>query len=188
LQGRAITTVCLDTPEIGYPLSRLYHVTTSAIGRIVLIHFLGFPDRIDGPIFCTSKIISCVVSSVAKAEFGAAFQNAQKAAEFRNTLHELGYSQQPTTIMIDNTVAEELAADTINAKRSKAMDVRFLWLRDRLRQGQNIYDFFTKSLPKDKYDPFHPYVVVNLDNERPVPKQMRTTITMLKTPLREMVC
>jgi hypothetical protein len=156
-------------------------------------HFLGFPDRINGPIFCTSKIISCVVSSVAEAEFGAAFQNAQKAAEFRNTLHELGYSQQPTTIMIDNTVAEGLAADTINAKRSKAMDVRFFWLRDRLRQGQfavkhlagrwNISDFFTKSLPKDKYDQFHPYVVVNLDNEQPVPKQMRTTITMLKTPL-----
>ncbi len=43
---------------------------------------------------------------MAEAELGAAFQNAQKAAEFRNTLEELGYPQQPTTIMIDNTVAE----------------------------------------------------------------------------------
>jgi hypothetical protein len=95
-------------------------------------HYLGFPDRINGPIFCTSKIISCVVSSVAEAELGAAFQNAQKAAEFRNTLHELGYPQLPTVIMIDNTVAEGLAADTINAKRSKSIDVRFFWLRDRI--------------------------------------------------------
>jgi hypothetical protein len=60
-----------------------------------------------------------VVASVAEAELGAAFQNGQKAVEFRNTLHELGYPQTPTTIMIDNTVAEGLAADTINADSAK---------------------------------------------------------------------
>jgi hypothetical protein len=76
------------------------------------------------------------MTSVAEAELGAAFKNAQKAAEFRNTLEELGYPQQPTTIMIDNTVAEGLAADTINAERSKSMDVRFFWLRDRIQKGQ----------------------------------------------------
>ncbi len=48
-------------------------------------HYLGFPDRINGPMFCTSKTISCAVASMAEAELGAAFQNAQKAAEFRNT-------------------------------------------------------------------------------------------------------
>ncbi len=96
-------------------------------------HYLGFPDRINGPIFCTSKIISCVVASVAEAELGAAFQNAQKAAEFWNTLHEIGYPQNPTTIMIDNTIAEGLAAYMINARRSKSMDVRFFWLRDRIQ-------------------------------------------------------
>jgi hypothetical protein len=67
-------------------------------------HYLGFPDRINGPIFCTRKVFSCVVASVAEAELGA----AQKAAEFRNTLLELGYPQLPTPIMIDNTVAEGL--------------------------------------------------------------------------------
>ncbi len=98
-------------------------------------HFLGFPDRINGPMFCTSKIISCVVASVAEAELGAAFQNAQKAAEFRSTLQELGYPQEPAMIMIDYTVAEGLAADTVNAKRSKSMDVRFFWLRDRIQKA-----------------------------------------------------
>jgi hypothetical protein len=156
------------------------------------IHYLGYHDRTNGPIFCTSKIISCVVASVAEAELGAAFQNAQKAAEFRNTLHELGYPQLPTTIMIDNTVAEGLAADTINAKRSKSMDVRFFWLRDRLKMGQfavqhlagrwNISDFFTKSLPKEKFEQFYPYIVVNLDRENPIRPQKRSTITLVKTP------
>ncbi len=42
------------------------------------IHYLGSETEINGPIFCTSKIISCVVTSAAEAELGAAFQNAQK--------------------------------------------------------------------------------------------------------------
>jgi hypothetical protein len=101
-------------------------------------------------------MISCVVISAAEAELGAAFQNAQKGAQFRNTLIELGYPQQPTPILVDNTVAEGLANNTVNAKRSKSIDVRFFWLRDRVKHGEftiqhlkgrwNISDFSTKSL------------------------------------------
>jgi hypothetical protein len=71
-----------------------------------------------------------------KAELGAAFQNAQKGVQFRNTLAELGYPQPPTHILVANTVAEGLATDIINAKRSKSMDVRFSWLRDRIKKLQ----------------------------------------------------
>ncbi len=133
-----------------------------------------------------------MVASVAEAELGAAFQNAQKAVEFRNTLHELGYPQQPTTILIDNTVAVGLAADTLNARRSKSMDVRFFWLRDRIERAQftvkhlagrwNISDFFTKSLPREKFDQFFAYVAVNLDTEPPTRRIKSTTVTMVKQP------
>jgi hypothetical protein len=152
------------------------------------LHYLGTTETINGPFFCTSKIISCVVTSAAEAEMGAAFQNAQKAAQFRNTLVELGYPQDPTTILVDNTVAEGLANDTLNAKRSKSMDVRFFWLRDRVQKAQfwikhlagrwNISDFFTKSLPKEKFEQFVPYIVVTLDEERPKPS--RQTMVMAK--------
>jgi hypothetical protein len=157
-------------------------------------HFLGFPERINGPIFCTSKIISCVVASVAEAELGAAFQNAQKAAEFRNTLGELGYPQLLSVFMIVNTVAERPAADTINAKRSKSMDVRFFWLRDRIKKGQfavrhlagrwNIADFFTKALPKGKFEQFYRFLVVkHLDIEPPLRRLKSRTIIMAKNSL-----
>ncbi len=66
-----------------------------------------------------------------------------------------------------------LANDTINKKRSKSMDMRFFRLRDRVAQQQfvvehipgqhNVADFFTKALPKSKYDQFHRYRVVNRD-------------------------
>jgi hypothetical protein len=45
-------------------------------------HFLGFWDRINGSIYCTSKIISCVVASVAEAKLGAAFQMPKKRSNF----------------------------------------------------------------------------------------------------------
>ena len=69
---------------------------------------------------------------------------------------DLGYPQLPTLLLIDNTVAIGLANDTINKKRSKSMDMRFFWLRDRVKQQQfvvehipgqyNVADFFTKAL------------------------------------------
>jgi hypothetical protein len=150
------------------------------------LHYLGTTDFINGPIFCTSKLISCVVSSAAEAELGAAFQNAQKGAHFRNTLVELGYPQQPTTISVDNTVALGLAADTINAKRSKSMDVRFFWLRDRVRQLQffmqhlkgkwNISDFFTKPLPRDKFEQFLPYIIVEVPDDNMDTSKRQTVV------------
>jgi hypothetical protein len=152
-------------------------------------HYLGSGDCINGPFFCTSKTISCVVSSAAEAELGAAFQNAQKGAQFRNTLLELGYPQQPTTIMVDNTVAQGLATDTINARRSKSMDVRFFWLRDRVKKAQffiqhlagrwNISDFFTKPLPKEKFQQFTPFIIVEVDSH--IPKTHAKTVVMPKT-------
>jgi hypothetical protein len=133
-------------------------------------------------------MISCIVTSAAEAELGAAFQNAQKGAQFRNTLVELGYPQQPTPILVDNTVAEGLANATINAKRSKSMDMRFFWLRDRVKRMQflmkhiagrwNIADFFTKPLPKEKFEQFTPYIIVHVDED--IATHKRHTMTLEK--------
>ncbi len=49
--------------------------------------------------------------------------------------HDMGYPQPPTTILCDNTSAIGLANDTIKQKRSKAIDMRFHWIRDRIRQN-----------------------------------------------------
>ena len=68
------------------------------------------------------------------------------------------------------------------------MDVRFFWLRDRVQKAQfsikhlagrwNISDFFTKPLPKEKFEQFVPYIVVTLDEARPKPT--RKTMVMEK--------
>ncbi len=54
-------------------------------------------------------------------------------------------------------------------KRSKAIDMQFHWIRDRVRQNQlypmyiltkeNIADYMTKNLPKEIHDRFIFYLV-----------------------------
>jgi hypothetical protein len=79
-------------------------------------------------------------------------------AAIRNILDEMGFKQPgPTPIQCDNTVATGLANDSIKPKRTKAMDMRFYWIKDRVNQGQfrifwkpgdgNLADYFTKHHP-----------------------------------------
>ena len=74
-------------------------------------------------------------------------------------------------MLCDNECAVGLASDTVRAKKSKAIDMRFDWIRDRVRQKQfivsflpgslNLADFFTKSLPKGKHQELAPLYVDN---------------------------
>jgi hypothetical protein len=103
------------------------------------------------------QILREVVSSAAEAELAALFHNGKTACPLRICLEELGHPQPPTPIVTDNSTASGIANDTVKQKRSKAIDMRFYWIRDRVRQGQfHIYwkkgilnraDYFTKHHP-----------------------------------------
>jgi hypothetical protein len=60
------------------------------------LFYLGSRNAINGPIVCTSKMISCVVASATEAKLAAGFQQAQFAVRLRYTLQDLGYPQQLT--------------------------------------------------------------------------------------------
>jgi hypothetical protein len=81
-----------------------------------------------------ASVIKNVVASGAESEVGACFQNAQIAAPLRVTLTELGHIQPPTTLRTDNSTAFGILNEAINQKRSKAMDMMYHWLTDRVRQ------------------------------------------------------
>ena len=90
-------------------------------------------------------------------EYAALFIAAQEAVNLRNVLKDLGYPQAPTDILCDNACAVGLATNTVKQRRSKSIDMRFHWIRDRIEQNQftvswrkgalNLADFFTKILP-----------------------------------------
>jgi len=98
------------------------------------------------------------MASAAEAETGGLVINGQEATYIRRVLEEMGHPQDgPTTIITDNSTANGFANATMKIKRSKAMDMRFYWIRDRVKQGQfkvlwqkgstNLADYFTKHHP-----------------------------------------
>jgi hypothetical protein len=115
------------------------------------------PPPANGAIDVLCQILREVVSSAAEAELAALFHNGKTACPLRLCLEELGHPQPPTPIVTDNSTAAGIANDTVKQKRSKAIDMRFYWIRDRVRQGQfHIYwkkgilnraDYFTKHHP-----------------------------------------
>ena len=112
------------------------------------------PDILNGAVLNLAAIMKMVLSSAAKAEFGALFHNTKEATPLRTTLEELGHPHPPTPVLVDNSTAVGLANDTVTQRRSRAIDMRFYWVRDRFNQQQyhvywapahhNLADYFTK--------------------------------------------
>jgi hypothetical protein len=94
------------------------------------------------------------MSAAAEAEIESVFINAKEGAVLRTTLEELGHPQPPTPLETDNTTATGYSNSTIKQKCTKAMDMRFCWIKDRVKQGQfnvswgpgyqNLENYFTK--------------------------------------------
>ena len=136
--------------------------------------------KLNGGIHILSSILGNVMASATEAEVGALFHNAQDACMIRNTLEFLGHQQPATPIQTDNACAEGIANDTVKQKRSKAIDMRFYWIRDRVKQGQfvvywrkgadNLADYFTKHHPTSHHRRMRPLYLHEAANSLLVPK------------------
>ncbi|WP_281640541.1 Ty1/Copia family ribonuclease HI [Aurantimicrobium minutum] len=135
--------------------------------------------ELNGGIHTECRILRPVMASAAEAETAALFHNGQEGAAIRNILEEMGFPQPgPTPIQCDNTVATGLANDTVKAKRTKAMDMRFYWIKDRVKQGHfriywkpgdtNLADYFTKHHPPSHHQQMrYTYLSQPKANEEP---------------------
>jgi hypothetical protein len=111
----------------------------------------------NGAIITPCQILRKVMSSAAEAKLAGLFHNGKEACPLRITLEELGYPQPPTIIVTGNSTASGIANNTVKQKRSKAIDMRFYWIRDCVQQGRfhimwkkgslNQADYFTKHHP-----------------------------------------
>ena len=81
-------------------------------------------------------------------------------------MEELGHKQDAVPLKTDNSTAEGIMNKTIKQKRSKAMDMRFYWLVDRVSQKMfkvywapgsiNLADYFSKKLPASHHRTVRP--------------------------------
>jgi hypothetical protein len=108
----------------------------------------------NGAVLNIAHIIKNVMSSATEAELAALYIMAREAVYMRIILQELGHEQPPTPLQTDNSMADGVINGKITPKRTKAMDMRFHWLRDRECQEQfriywrpgklNYADYWTK--------------------------------------------
>ena len=111
----------------------------------------------NGAIKNNSTVMKNVLASAAEAELGACFFNMADAVPIRTALEEMGHPQPPTHVVTDNSTASGIANKTVKQRRSKAVDMRFYWVQDRILQKQflvywrkgadNLADYFTKHFP-----------------------------------------
>ena len=140
-----------------------YLVAPKARSRAGGYIFLGNADSntqiINAPIMVIATILKMVVSSAAEAEVAALYHCARELVPLRTACSELGH-QQPvngTPLRTDNSTAEGILNNTVKQKRSKAIDMRFYWLQDRVAQNMfqvtwapgkvNLADYYTKHHP-----------------------------------------
>jgi hypothetical protein len=112
----------------------------------------------NGPVHVEARILKNVMAAASEAEIAGTFHNGQKTVHIRQILAELGRPQtQLTPMTVDNSTTDGLANRRTKIKRSKAIDMRFYWVQDRVEQGQievrwassktNHGDYFTKHHP-----------------------------------------
>ena len=89
----------------------------------------------------------------------------------------MGHPQPPTPMEVDNETAIGLLKITMKQKRSKASDMRFYWVRDRVKQNQfliywrpganNVGDYVSKHHYPAHHQTMRPKVFVNLVCQNP---------------------
>jgi hypothetical protein len=148
-----------------------YLYVSNAHSRLGGLLFCGdkYPheDNLNGSILNVASVIKNVVASAAESEVGACFKNAQSGAPLRVTFTKLGHIHPPTPLRTDNSTSFGILNETIKQKRSKAMDMRYHWLTDRVRQKQfdiywrpgreNLGDYHTKHHSAQHHKDMNPH-------------------------------
>ena len=76
-----------------------------------------------------------VVASTAEEDIGESFINAQEEVPECTTLIKMGYPQPPTKIQVDNTTSNAFTKKNLKHNQSKAINVRFYWIKNICAQG-----------------------------------------------------
>ena len=75
-----------------------------------------------------------VLTSAAEAELAVLFNNGQEAAIIRQILLEMGHLQPPTPVKTDNSTTDGIANRSVISRKTRLMDIRIYWVRDRVSQ------------------------------------------------------
>ena len=116
----------------------------------------------DGAITWRSGKQGITAQSSTEAEYIALWEAGKEVSWLRNLHRELGFAQQePTMIMQDNTGTVAIAKNPLFHKRTKHIDSKYHWVREKVAAGrfdaelcrteEQTADVLTKALPRPKH-------------------------------------
>lgn len=118
----------------------------------------------NGAVAWESRKQSVVALSSMEAEYVALCQGAKEVIFTRSLLREMGFAEyvrEPTSIYCDNQGANFMVRNPAVHKRSKHIDIKYHYIRDKYNEGsvdveyipseENAADIFTKVLMKQKH-------------------------------------
>ena len=92
-------------------------------------------DFINGPTSTICRKAKTVCASAAETEYAGLYENGREAMDTRTILAKLNFPQTTTSVHTDNDAAKKIVTKEIRPKRSKAIDMRYHWMRDRTNNG-----------------------------------------------------
>ena len=131
---------------------------------------MGYCFSLGGAVFtwssCRQKTVS---NSSCEAEYIALSEASREALWLRQFLREVHFLKpNPTVLLCDNNGAKALSSDPTHHSRSKHIDVRHHFVRERVDDGSltiwrvpghdNVADIFTKALPRPDFTRLRPYL------------------------------
>lgn len=130
-----------------------------------------------GPIAWRSRRQTTTALSTAEAEYMASSDATRQAIWLRQLLNDLGQgSSTPLTILNDNNAAIQLSRNPVNHDRTKHIDMRHHFLREKVADStielehvnseNNLADLLTKPLASDQFATLRTKLGVTQRNER----------------------
>jgi hypothetical protein len=108
----------------------------------------------NGAILNPTGILTHVTSSATEAKVDALFVNTKEGEITGTTLKATGHPQPAMPVTTDNSTTNGIMNDTIRRQLSRAIDMPYHWVQDRVAQkhfnvfwkqgSQNLGDYFTK--------------------------------------------
>jgi hypothetical protein len=129
---------------------------------------------INSTIHIHCSIMKNILSSATEAELSMlSFDNLKDGTPLCLTLAELGHQQQATRVNTNNACsAASIANDTVKQCCSKAINVHFYWVHDRVCQGHfliywakgkdNLADYFTRHHSLAHHHLMHSHYLLSL--------------------------
>jgi hypothetical protein len=172
-----ILSICSDAAYLVLPNARSRAAGHFFLSTLPTTTGVTPKPKPNGAIHVLCKTLRTVAASASEAETGALFLNAQEAVPMLTALQEMGHPQPSTgtPLETDNATANGILHANVRLKRSKAFDMRYFWLRDRVDQRQfNLYwspgsantaDYFSKHHSPQHHKNMRPLYLLSVIND-----------------------